>query len=153
MRLTALDEVSERFGLRRGQGLTEARAMFPAIHVMDEDEAADRALIEAIADWCDRYTPLVALDGLDGLFLDITGCAHLFGGEEMLLKDILGRLFQMGFDVNGAISSSPGLSWAASRFGRGGVISHDGIEEALASAAASSSWCCSGWTAASFVFR
>lgn len=132
MRLTALDEVSERFGLRRGQGLTEARAMFPAIHVMDEDEAADRALIEAIADWCDRYTPLVALDGLDGLFLDITGCAHLFGGEEMLLKDILGRLFQMGFDVNGAISSSPGLSWAASRFGLGGVISHDGIEEALA---------------------
>lgn len=133
MRLTALDEVSERFGLRRGQGLAEARAMFPAIDVMDEDEAADQALLEAIADWCDRYTPLVALDGPDGLFLDITGCAHLFGGEEVLLKDILGRLFQMGFDAKGAISSSPGLSWAVCRFGRGGVIPHDNIEEVLAS--------------------
>ncbi|MGK6315131.1 Y-family DNA polymerase [Neorhizobium sp. DT-125] len=131
MRLTALDEVSERLGLKRGQGLAEARAMFPRIDVADEDETADRALLEAIADWCDRYTPLVALDGRDGLFLDITGCAHLFGGEEALLKDILSRLFQMGFDVKGAISSSSGLSWAACRFGRGGVIADDVMKEVL----------------------
>ena len=131
MRLTALDEVSERIGLKRGQGLAEARAMFPKIDVADEDEAADRALLEAIADWCDRYTPLVALDGRDGLFLDITGCAHLFGGEEVLLRDILGRLFHMGFDVRGAVSASPGLSWAACRFGQGGVISDDRMEDVL----------------------
>ena len=132
MRLTALDEVSERLGLKRGQGLAEARAMFPKIDVVDEDEAADRALLEAIADWCDRYTPLVALDGRDGLFLDITGCAHLFGGEHVLLKEVLGRLLHMGFDVRGAISSSPGLSWAACRFGRGGVIAEGPMGEVLA---------------------
>jgi len=132
MRLTALDEVSERLGLKRGQGLAEARAMFPKIDVVDEDERADAALLEALADWCDRYTPLVALDGKDGLFLDITGCAHLFGGEGVLLKDLLGRLFQMGFDVRGAISSSPGLSWAACRFGKGGIIAEDRTESALA---------------------
>ncbi len=101
MRLTALDEVCERLGLKRGQGLVEARAMFPMIDVVDEDAAADQGLLEAIADWCDRYTPLVAMDGREGLFLDITGCAHLFGGEAALLKDILGRLLQMGFDVKG----------------------------------------------------
>nr|WP_162895036.1 DNA polymerase Y family protein [Rhizobium terrae] len=133
MRLTALDEICEGLGLKRGQGLAEARAMFPNIDVADEDGAADRALIEAIADWCDRYTPLVALDGGEGLFLDITGCAHLFGGEEALLKDVLARLLQMGFDVKGAISSSPGLSWAICRFGRGGVISGERMEEALIS--------------------
>jgi len=132
MRLTALDEVSEHLGLKRGQGLAEARAMFPGVDVMDEDETADRALLEAVADWCDRYTPLVAIDGREGLFLDITGCAHLFGGEEALLKDILGRLFRMGFDVKGAISSSSGLSWAACRFGRGGVIADEMMEEVLA---------------------
>lgn len=132
MRLTALDEVSERLGLKRGQGLAEARAMFPRIDVIDEDETADAALLEALADWCDRYTPLVALDGKDGLFLDITGCAHLFGGEEALLKDVLKRLLHMGFDARGVISSSPGLSWAACRFGKAGVIPQDRTENALA---------------------
>nr|WP_313791090.1 DNA polymerase Y family protein [Neorhizobium turbinariae] len=131
-RLTALDEVSESLGLKLGQGLAEARAMFPQIDVVDEDEAADRALLEAIADWCDRYTPLVSLDGPNGLFLDITGCAHLFGGEEVMLKDILGRLFQIGFDVKGAISSSPALSWAACRFGEGGIIPQGVADEVLA---------------------
>jgi protein ImuB len=132
MRLTALDEVSEKLGLKRGQGLAEARAMFPKIDVTDEDERADAALLEAIADWCDRYTPLVAIDGKNGLFLDITGCAHLFGGEDALLKDILKRLRHMGFDVKGAVSSSPGLSWAACRFGREGAIANERMEEVLA---------------------
>jgi protein ImuB len=132
MRLTALDELAEGLGLKRGQGLAEARAMYPKIDVVEEDEAADRVLLEAIADWCDRYTPLLALDGQDGLFLDISGCAHLFGGEDALLKDVLDRLLQMGFDARGAVSSSPGLSWAACRFGQGGVIAEDKTQDVLA---------------------
>ena len=108
MRLTALDELAERLGLKKEQGVAEARAMYPTLDVVEEDPAADRRLLEAIADWCDRYTPLVAFDGRDGLFLDITGCTHLFGGEKALLKDVLSRLFHMGIDARGAISSSPG---------------------------------------------
>ena len=92
------------------RGVAEARAMYPALDVVEEDPAADRRLLEGIADWCDRYTPMVALDGKDGLFLDITGCAHLFGGEAALLGDILSRLFHMGLDARAAVSSSPGLS-------------------------------------------
>lgn len=120
-------------GLKHGQGLAEARAMHPDIDVAEEDRAADKSLLEAIADWCDRYTPLVALSGSDGLFLNITGCTHLFGGEQALLDDVLLRLFQMGFKVQGAISGSPGLSWAACRFGMSGVISNDAAEEFLRS--------------------
>jgi hypothetical protein len=89
MRLTALDEAAEAMGLKKNMGVAEARAIYPTIDVIEEDPAADRRFLEGIADWCDRYTPLVALDGKDGLFLDITGCAHLFGGEKALLKDIL----------------------------------------------------------------
>ncbi len=105
--------------------------MYPDIDVFDEDVRADFALLEAIADWCDRYTPLVALDGRDGLFLDITGCTHLFGGEDVMLRDVLARLRQMGFDVRGSISNTPGLSSAASRFGRGGVIAREDMVSAL----------------------
>ncbi|MCV9998162.1 DNA polymerase Y family protein [Pararhizobium sp. YC-54] len=132
MRLTALDEAAEAIGLRKNQGVAEARAMCPKLDVVEEDLAADRRLLDGIADWCDRYTPLVALDGRDGLFLDISGCAHLFGGEKALLADILARLFHMGLDARGAISSAPGLSWAASRFGRGGIIADEDMETVLA---------------------
>lgn len=131
LRLIAIDEVAVACSLKRGQGLAEARAMYPDIDVFDEDERADFALLEAIADWCDRYTPLVALDGKDGLFLDITGCSHLFGGEDAMLRDVLTRLRQMGFDVRGSVSSTPGLSSAVSRFGRGGVIAREDMAIAL----------------------
>jgi protein ImuB len=131
MRLTALDEAAEAIGLKKNQGVAEARAICPMLDVIEEDSGADRRLLDGIADWCDRYTPLVALDGRDGLFLDITGCAHLFGGEKELLKDILSLLFQMGIDARGAISPAPGLSWATSRFGSGGVIADEEVEHVL----------------------
>ncbi|MGF9566289.1 DNA polymerase Y family protein [Neorhizobium sp. JUb45] len=132
LRLVGCDEEAGRLGLRLGQGLAEARAICPNVIVIDEDQAADHRLLEGIADWCDRYTPLVALEGRNGLFLDITGCAHLMGGEAALLEDILNRLSQMGLEVRGAISSSPGLSWAVCHYGDNRVVRDENREEALA---------------------
>jgi len=84
-----------------------------------EDPRADRALLEAMADWCDRYTPLVALDPPDGLLLDISGCAHLFGGEAVLLDDMLARLKAQGFAARGAIAGTLAGAAALARHGRG----------------------------------
>lgn len=117
MRITALDEAAETVGLRVGQGLAEARAICAKLDVVEADPAADRALLEAIADWCDRYTPLVALDGDDGLMLDITGCAHIFGGEERLIQDAEHRLTGFGLAVRISVGPTPGLARACSRFG------------------------------------
>ncbi len=116
MRITALDEMAESFGLRIGQGLAEARAICANLDVVEADPAADRALLDAIADWCDRYTPLVALDGEDGLMLDITGCAHLFGGEERLIEDVNRRMTAFGLTARIAVGPTPGLARACSRF-------------------------------------
>ncbi|PTM96095.1 protein ImuB [Mycoplana dimorpha] len=132
MRLVFLDRQAERIGLRKGQGVAEARAICPDLDVLPADPAADRALLEALADWCDRYTPLVALDGEDGLHLDITGCTHLHGGERALLDGVLARLFALGIEARGAISSAVGMSWAAAHFGDGGVIGADAAQETLA---------------------
>lgn len=123
MRLTALDERAAETGLMRGQALSDARAMHPDIEVLVEDGDADRLLVEAIADWCDRYTPLVSVDQTEephdfGLMLDITGCAHLFGGEKALAGDLLVRLFHQGFAANAAIAATPGAAWALARFAR-----------------------------------
>jgi hypothetical protein len=97
MRIAALDAAAEARGLRRGQGLADARAAHPDLDIVPADADADRRLLVAIADWCDRYTPLVALDAPDGLFLDITGCAHLFGGEHTASRRPDGAALRTGF--------------------------------------------------------
>ncbi|WP_246730175.1 Y-family DNA polymerase [Nitratireductor mangrovi] len=121
-RIAALDEHAEARGLKRGIGIADARAMHPDVEIVEEAPQADRRLLESLADWCDRYTPLVALEGSDGLFLDITGCVHLFGNEKRMLEDVLARLFQQGFDVRAGLGSNPGMAWAAARFLDRGIV-------------------------------
>lgn len=99
-----------------GLGLADARARYPSLPVVDADFEADRRLLEAVADWCDRYTPLVGLDAPDGLFLDITGCAHLFGGEAALARDLVVRLSHQGFAVRVAVADTVGCAWAVARY-------------------------------------
>ncbi|MER8846350.1 MULTISPECIES: DUF6504 family protein [Mesorhizobium] len=129
-RISALDARAEALHLKRDMGIADARAMHPSIDIVEADPEADRRLLEGLADWCDRYTPLVALDGIDGLFLDVTGCTHLFGGERAMLDEILSRFFQQGFDVRGGLAGTPGAAWAAARF-CGDRIVPSGEEEAL----------------------
>jgi len=113
-------------------GLADARAMIPTLAVADEDPNADLTLLDEIADWAERYTPLVAR-GSDGLMLDITGCAHLFGGEEALLADCLARLLTQGFLARGAIADTPGAAWAIARFAETGVTGPGAALPVLAS--------------------
>lgn len=132
MRLTALNEPAFRVGLSQGQALAEARAIFPMLEVVETDPGADARLLAEIADWADRYTPLVALDDSDGLMLDITGSAHLFGGEEAMLADIVERLDHQGFAARAAIADTPGAAAAIARYGAPAVVPTGRHGEALA---------------------
>jgi len=115
--LTAVDEAAEGLGLHTGLALAQARAMHPGIEAIAEDAAADAALLDTIADWCLRYTPLIACDGADGLLLDIGGCAHLYGGEQELVADLGRRAARAGFAYRVAIAGTIGAAHAAARFG------------------------------------
>ena len=115
--LTAVDDAAERLGLSPGLALAQARAMHPGIDAVDENAEADTALLESIADWCLRYTPLVACDAPDGLLLDISGCAHLYGGEHELVADLAVRLKNAGFAYSLAIAGTIGAAWAAAHHG------------------------------------
>src|ERR1041385_1377008 len=108
LRLSAVNDAAAALGLNPGMALADARAMYPKIAVADADEPADLALLEAIAEWCDRYTPLVGLDPPDGLVLDIAGCAHLFGGEAALAGDLVRRLARQGLQARGAVADTGG---------------------------------------------
>lgn len=108
--------------------LADARALLPGLLTTQEDPAADRRLLEKLASWCDRYTPWVALDDTPaeiaaqggGLWLDITGCAHLFGrdelGEKLLLDDLLSRLQGFGFSCRAALADTAGAAWAVAHY-------------------------------------
>lgn len=113
-------------------GIADARAMHPQLEIAEAEPDAEARLLAGIADWCDRYTPLVALCGDDGLFLDITGCAHLFGGEKALLDDIVARLAAQGFRAFSALASTPGMAWAAARFLHRAVVAPGAEAAALA---------------------
>jgi protein ImuB len=125
--LVAVDAAAERRGLRPGLALADARAMYPDIVVLPEDAAADERLLERLADACLRYTPLTAVDPPGGLLLDISGCAHLFGGEEGLLADLSARLARLGLAHRAAIAGNIGTAWAAARFADVPIVA-DGAE-------------------------
>ncbi len=116
MRLSAVDPVARRLGLTPGLTLADARAREPGLKVVDNDPHADRLWLERLADLCLRYTPRVALDPPDGLILDITGCAHLFGGEGASAGDLAARLGRFGAMVSHAAAATPDASRARARF-------------------------------------
>src|SRR5215467_4262669 len=117
LRIVAMDDAAWSLGLQPDMPLADARAVYPALVVAESDEEADRHLIDAVADWCDRYTPLVGLHAPDGLVLDIAGCAHLFGGEAAMCRDILARLADQGLHARLAIADTVGCAFAVARFG------------------------------------
>ena len=117
LRIVAMNDAAQDLGVRTGMPLADARAMYPALAVVESDEAADRRLIEDVADWCDRYTPLVGIHAPDGLVLDIAGCARLFGGEAAICHDILARLADQGLHARAAIADTVGCAFAVARFG------------------------------------
>jgi protein ImuB len=131
LRLHAMNAGAQRLGLRRTMPLADVRAMYPAIAVDNADEAADARLLEAISDWLSRYTPLVGLSPPDGAMLDITGCAHLFGGEDAMRRDVVRRLHEQGMSARTAIAGTPGAAWALSRYGERRNITDAELKEVL----------------------
>ena len=127
LQISALDDAAARLGLEVGLPLANARAVCPDIQVFDADEAADGETLNNIADWCDKFTPLVSLDPPHGLFLDITGCAHLFGGENVLMRMLWEALTRQGFTVSAAIAGTSVCARTMSRHVHGRIVG-DGEE-------------------------
>src|SRR6266404_5570314 len=122
LQISALDDAAARLGLEPGLPLANARAICPQLQIFDADEAADAKALNAIAEWCDRFTPLVALDSPHGLFLDITGCVHLFGGEAAMMRLLCGVLTAQGFAVSAAIAGTSVCARTMTRHAHGSIV-------------------------------
>jgi protein ImuB len=97
--------------------LTQARALVPGLDVRDAEPDADAALLERLALFAARrWTPRAALSPPDGLFLDLSGTAHLFGGEEAMCRRILAFCARAGFTARIAVAGTYGAAHALARF-------------------------------------
>ena len=115
--LHAANHTAEQAGIRAGMTLADAFAILPDLKTSEADIPAETKSLSRLADWCGRYTPWTAPDeegsgaafaGGGSIWLDVTGCAHLFGGEEALMRDIIDRLNGLGFTAYAAIADTPG---------------------------------------------
>ncbi len=114
--LTAVNAAAWREGVRPGATLADARAALPALLTGPAEIERDRAGLAALAGWAGRYGPRRHVEGGDGLWIDITGVAHLFGGEARLAADLHGRLARSGIAARIAIGDTPGAAFALARF-------------------------------------
>lgn len=116
IRITAVNAVAARDGVRIGAALADARAALPHLLSRPAEPARDRASLERLARWTGRYGPARGVDGADGIWIDATGVAHLFGGEAALLADVKRRLAGFGLTAEAAIAGTFGAAHALARF-------------------------------------
>ncbi len=112
-------------GARPGMRLTDARALDPKLLAEPADPAGDAALLKRLARWAGRWSPLVEVDGADGLRLDVSGVAHLFGGEEALVADMEARFAVLGLTARVAIAPTAAAAWALARFASRAVAAEE----------------------------
>jgi len=141
-RVAALSAAGFAAGLRLGQTLAEARAVAPDLLCTPYDPKADEAALRRLALGASRYSPAVTAvtadpaRGVDspGLYLDIAGATHLFGGERAWLQEVLQRLWALGLEASGAVADTPGQAYGLSVFAsaaRRGLVAPVGQGAAL----------------------
>jgi len=121
--VAAADRVARALGLAPGMPLAQGQALVPGLTVISATPERDAQALEEAAAWCLRYAPLTAPDSPNGLWIDATGCTHLFGGEAATLADIVERLGRGGITSRAAIADTPGASWATARYGKDPITS------------------------------
>ncbi|MFM9935216.1 MAG: DUF6504 family protein [Novosphingobium sp.] len=121
-RIDAVNAAGMAAGVRRGVMLADARTLCPELAVRPADPAGDLAFLEHLALWAQRWGPWSALDAPDGLVIDTTGTAHLFGGEAALLADARAQFRRRGLAARAAIAPTAGAAWALAHFGPDGTI-------------------------------
>jgi protein ImuB len=126
MIITAANESAHVQGVETGMVVADARAIIPSLKVMDDDPGLTFRLLKVIAEWCIRYTNIVAVDLPDGIIMNSTGCAHLWGGELSYLKDINTRLKNRGYNIRATMADTIGTAWAMAHYGDKNPIAETG---------------------------
>lgn len=129
----AVSAAAAALGITLGQRVVDVQAIHPDLHVENADPAGDQKLLERVALWARRWCPWTVRDAGDGIVMDVSGAAHLFGGEAAMLRDMGQRFKMQGLRARLAIAPNRGAAQMLARYGPGGAIcAAEGVAEALA---------------------
>ncbi len=115
--VAAADRAAQAQGLYPGMPLAQGQALIPGLAIAPADPQGDAQALAELTGWSLRYAPLTAADAPDGIWIDVTGCAHRFGAEADLLKNLVARLERGGVAARAAVADTPGAAWAMARHG------------------------------------
>ncbi|MEO0390454.1 MAG: DNA polymerase Y family protein [Pseudomonadota bacterium] len=114
-------------GIRVGQPVRDAHAMCEGLQARARQPQAEDAFLSVLRRWAGKFSPWAAPEGTDGLVVDLTGCAHLFGGEASLLSVLEADCAQMRLTVRTGLADTRGAAWALARYaGQGAAASRSG---------------------------
>ncbi|MBN8814536.1 MAG: DNA polymerase Y family protein [Sphingomonas sp.] len=134
--IAAADGAARAVGVAAGMTLTKARTFAPELQVVDAEPDADADGLRRLALWAGtRYSPLVAPDPPNGLWLDVKGCEGLFSTERALLKDLHRRTAAFGLTVQIAVADTAGCAHAVARHvpaGRPVTVEPGDVRKAIA---------------------
>jgi protein ImuB len=133
MIITAANALATKEKIFKGMVLADARALLPTLQYFDDKPNLETQLLQRIAEWCIRFTPCAAVDPLGGIILDASGCAHLWGGDEAYVNDIINRLQAKGYDAKACMADTIGAAWAFARFTNVKVVAKEKHMDALLS--------------------
>jgi len=117
MIVVAANAIAQSKGIHSGMVLADARAEVPHLKELDDKPGLAEKLLKRLAEYCIRFTPYVSVDLPDGIILDVSGCAHLWGSDEQYLTEIVNRLTARGYVVRAAMADTAGAAWAIARYG------------------------------------
>ena len=125
--LTSINSIAERHGIRVGQPVRDAHAMCEGLITRQRNTLAEQLFMGVVRRWAGKFSPWVAPEGDDGLVIDLSGCAHLFGGEEALVQVVHDDCNDLGLSVCLGVADTRGAAWALARFaGQSGQSDRNG---------------------------
>lgn len=117
--LGALNALASAAGLYAGQPVRDAHAQCADLVTRAAYEHREQAFLNALHRWAGKFSPWVAAQPPDALVIDLTGCAHLFGGETALCAQMVEECSDLGLTVRTGLADTLGAAWALARYTTG----------------------------------
>lgn len=114
--VSSADAAARKIGVRVGMPAAKAQAIFRGLMLVDADPVADALALDRIGLWAlGHYSPIVAVDGIDGIVLDTEGADHLQGGELPMITGIVNMFTSRKLTARVAIADTWGAAHACVR--------------------------------------
>jgi protein ImuB len=113
----AVCDAARARGVRPGMRVAQAAACAADLQFANVTMAAVARALGAAAEVAMEFGPTVEVQLPGTVWIDVTGAAHLFGGEDALVREATARMAVLGHRAQVAVAAGPLVAQALARFG------------------------------------